>query len=255
MHWWNRATQFLRDWIGDGILFSVRRGLWLSRLSAAIVMVVVTILYGWQCAELVLIQSRLERARRDLSHLQAELLSCEDEQFKQQRRLQALRTADETLRAIQSLTGDRLSVRETAELADIILRQSYLYGYDPLLIVAIIQVESRFRSAAYGKLRSGELSGAGGLMQIKPSTVASVARRLGMEPPTADLMDAETNVMWGVTYLTRLLLHFRDLRTAIIAYNMGIGTVEGKLERGEILPRDYYHNVMSYYDRLQTSIR
>jgi len=227
----------------------------LSRLSATAVLAIVTALYGWQYALLVFNQSRLEHARRSLGQLQTELLSCEDVEFKQQRRLQASRKADETFRAIQSLTGDRMSLRETVDLTDIILKQSYLYGYDPLLIVAIIQVESRFRSTAYGKLNTGEFSGAGGLMQIKPSTVQSVARRLGIKPPSTDLMDSETNVMWGVIYLTRLLLHFRDLRTAIIAYNMGISTVESKLERGEILPRDYYHRVMSNYDRLRTTIR
>jgi soluble lytic murein transglycosylase-like protein len=255
MHWWIRTKGFLKAWIGEGILFSVRRGLWLSRLNATILLLLMIALYGWQYGSLALNQSRLEHARAKLKRLQTKSLLTEDDVFAVRKRFQALQKSYETFQAVQMLTGDRLTPEETAELANIVLRQSALYGYDPLLIVAIIQVESRFRTAALGKFRSGKLSGATGLMQIKPSTVESVAQRLGIELPPADLMDAETNVIWGITYLTRLLLHFRDLRTAIIAYNMGMGEVKSRLERGEILPKRYYHQVMDRYDQLKNEFR
>jgi soluble lytic murein transglycosylase len=255
MRWWIQAKTFLNSWIGEGILFSFRRGLWLSRLNATIVLLLIIALYSWQYGSLALNQSRLEKTRIKLKRLQAKSLLVEDDLFKERKRFQGLQKADETFQAVKMLTGDRLSEEETAELASIVLRQSALYGYDPLLIVAIIQVESRFHTAALGKYRSGRLSGAAGLMQIKPSTVESVAQRLGMEPPPADLMDAETNVMWGITYLTRLLLHFRDLRTAIIAYNMGMGAVQTRLKMGEILPKRYYHQVMNRYHQLRNELR
>jgi soluble lytic murein transglycosylase-like protein len=254
MRWWIQIKGFLKTWIGEGILFSVRRGLWLSRLNATIVLLLIIAMYAWQYGMLALNQSRLEHARGKLKRLQTKSLLIEDDVFSERKHFQTLQKSYETFQAVQMLAGDRLSPEETAELANIVLRQSALYGYDPILIVAIIHVESRFHTAALGKYRSGRLSGATGLMQIKASTVESVAQRLGMEPPPADLMDAETNVMWGITYLTRLLLHFRDLRTAIIAYNMGMGEVQSRLERGEILPKRYYHQVMNRYNQLKSEL-
>ena len=195
MRWWTLAKGFLKSWIGEGILFSFRRGLWLSRLNATIVLLLIIALYSWQYGSLALNQSRLDRTRAKLKTLQIKSLLTEDDVFQTRKRFQSLQKAFETFQAVEMLTGDRLTKDETADLANIVLRQSALYGYDPLLIVAIIQVESRFHTAALGKYRSGRLSGATGLMQIKPSTVESVAQRLGMDPPPADLMDAETNVM------------------------------------------------------------
>jgi hypothetical protein len=215
----------------------------------------VVVVYGGQYVSLALVQSRLDRARFTLKRLQTEMLRRDNDLYEEQKSLHTFQKADETFQAIQLLTGDRFSFEETAELANIIMRQSKLYGYDPLLIVAIIQVESRFRSMATGKFQSGEPSGATGLMQIKQSTVESVAERLGMDFPEQDLMDAETNVMWGITYLTRLLLYFGDIRTAIIAYNFGIGNVQDRLSRGEILPKGYYHKVMDFYGQLKGEIR
>lgn len=255
MRWLNRIKQFLQTWIGEGILFSISHGLWLSRLNATVVLVLIVAMYIWQYGSLALNQQRLEKARVTVQLLQFDLIAGEDKLFEDQKHLQTLHKADETFRAIQQLTADRFSTEETVELANIILRQSRLYGYDPLLIVAIIQVESRFRSAARGRYRSGRLSGAKGLMQIKQSTAESLAKRFGMELSSQDLMDAETNVMWGITYLTRLLLHYRDLRTAIIAYNLGMGAVQSRLSRGDILPKRYYHSVMNYYGLLRGEIQ
>jgi hypothetical protein len=236
-------------------MFSLRQGLWLSRFNAIVLLLIVAAMYGWQYGWLVLNQDRLDMARRRLDDHRFELLKLEDRLFEAKKHLQTLQKAEETHRAIQLLTGERSSTEDVVRLSDIILRQSKLYGYDPLLIVAIIQVESRFRTEARGRYRSGRYSGARGLMQIKPSTAESVANRLGLKFTPQDLMDEETNVFWGTAYLTRLLLHFGDIRTAIIAYNMGIGSVQSKLSRGEILPKRYYHKVMDRYSQLKEEIR
>ena len=255
MRLWNWIKEFVKTGIGKGILFSLRQGLWLSRINASLVVLLMVGIFGWQYWSLAFNQYRLEEARQVVDVFRSSLLQIEDELFAAEIQLNTLRNADETYRAIQMLTGDRFTRKELVELAGIILRQSRLYGYDPLLIVSIIQVESRFRSSAKGRYRSGRLSGAKGLMQIKPATAESMANRLGIEFSPKSLMDEEANVFWGAAYLTRLLLHFGDIRTAIIAYNMGIGNVQSKLSKGEILPKRYYHKVMDSYSRLQREIR
>ncbi len=255
MRLWKWIKEFINSAMGRGILFSLKQGLWLSRFNASIVVVLLIGMFGWQYWSLAFNQQRLEKTRQEVDEVRLSLLQLEDELFASEIEVQTLRKADETYRAIQMLTGDRFSEEEVVELAAIILQQSKLYGYDPLLIVSIIQVESRFRPSAKGRYRSGRFSGAKGLMQIKPSTAESLAKRLGLEFSPQNLMDEETNVFLGAAYLTRLLLHFGDIRTAIIAYNVGIGNVQRKLSRGEVLPKRYYHKVMDHYSQIQREIR
>ena len=247
--------KFLKSWLGNGILFSLRRGLWLSRLNATIILLVIVITYIWQYWLLTNSQRKLEQTRDNVEKYQGVIMHLEEVAYEENKQLQLLLKADETFRTIQTLLGPRASIEETVKLSNIIIEQSKLYGYDPLLIIAIIQVESQFRTTASGKNKEGEPSGAIGLMQIKPSTVKSVAMKLGMELSHQNLMDAETNVSWGLTYLTRLLLYFGDIRTAIIAYNIGIGKVEAKLSRGEILPRQYHQQVMNLYSTIQKRVQ
>jgi soluble lytic murein transglycosylase-like protein len=247
--------KFLTAWLGNGILFSFRRGLWLSRLNASIVLLLIITTYVWQYWSLLNNQKKLEQTRDNVEKYQGVIMHLEEVAYEENKQLQLLQKANETYCAIQMLMGPRASAEETVKLANIIIEQSKLYGYDPLLIIAIIQVESQFRTTASGINMEGEPSGALGLMQIKPSTVKSVAMKLGLELSHQNLMDAETNVSWGLTYLTRLLLYFGDIRTAIVAYNIGLGKVEDKLARGEILPKQYHQQVMNVYSTIQKRVQ
>jgi soluble lytic murein transglycosylase-like protein len=82
------------------------------------------------------------------------------------------------------------------------------HGVDPLLVVALVQVESRFNPSACSK------KGAMGLMQLMPET----ARELGVLNP----YNATENLDGGVRYLRELLVQFNDnVPWAIAAYNAG----------------------------------
>lgn len=88
------------------------------------------------------------------------------------------------------------------------------YGVDPLLVKALIQVESGYRPTAKSP------RGAVGLMQIMPST----ARAYNVRNP----FDPKANIEAGVKHLKALLDRFGGDRTelALAAYNAGIGAVE-----------------------------
>ena len=81
---------------------------------------------------------------------------------------------------------------------------------DPLLVHAVISVESRYRPDAVSR------AGAQGLMQLMPGT----ARMLGV----ADPFDPRANVEGGVAYLRRLADEFGTV-LALAAYNAGPGAV------------------------------
>lgn len=100
------------------------------------------------------------------------------------------------------------------------------------LVLSVIRTESSFRAEA--------VSGAGaiGLMQIMPETFSWLCEKRGETHETAELTDPAVNIDYGVYYL-RLLLDYYDgsLDNALLAYNAGIGRVNGWLAEKE-LPRN-----------------
>jgi soluble lytic murein transglycosylase-like protein len=114
----------------------------------------------------------------------------------------------------------------------IIERHCDRYGVDPVLVRAVIQVESDFDP------RTVSHKGARGLMQLMPGT----AKRYGVK----DMHDPEQNIQAGVRYLAYLLELFGDKPRALAAYNAGEGAV---LRYGGIPP---YEETSTYVVRAMT---
>ena len=108
--------------------------------------------------------------------------------------------------------GSRQSRRD-AETAYRVLSEvaALAVGLDPLLVQALIEVESAWRP------RAVSVDGAVGLMQILPTTGDDYVRG-------ADLTDPVTNLRIGVTHLAGLVRRFGLVR-AIAAWNAGAGAV------------------------------
>lgn len=110
---------------------------------------------------------------------------------------------------------------------EIVFRYAFQEDLDPFLLAAVIKTESNFRATA----RSHK--GALGLMQVMPETGRWVAEETG-EPPLlpGDLLDPETNIRLGTSYLAYLHTQFRgDPVLALAAYNAGRGNVLRWLEQ------------------------
>ncbi len=111
-------------------------------------------------------------------------------------------------------------------------RYSLHYGVDPVLVRAVIQVESNFNPNCVS------IKGARGLMQLMPGT----AREYGVK----QMHDPEENIRGGIAYLAYLLEMFDDLPRVLAAYNAGQGAVQ---RYGGIPP---YEETSTYVKRAMT---
>ena len=98
-------------------------------------------------------------------------------------------------------------------------RYSALYGVPDTIIYAVIKVESNFESNAVSP------AGAVGLMQLMPDTFAWLCERQDETLDPGMLYDPETNIRYGVYYLSYLYSQFGLWNSVFAAYNAGPGRV------------------------------
>ncbi len=133
-------------------------------------------------------------------------------------------------------------------LAHTIVAEAEAARIDPLLVLALIEVESSFDPVA----RSGR--GALGLMQLRDTTMRREVERSGL--PFDDPRDPVANVQAGVRYLRRLLDAFGQEETALMAYNAGPNRILGYVREGAIPDRFriYPRRVRAELRRLRRSV-
>jgi len=149
------------------------------------------------------------------------------------------------LEAVEDLQTN-LSHDDEARLAADIYEVSQEHQLPPLLIVAVIKVESSFGTDAVS------IMGARGLMQVKPSTGRWVASQVGWEWPSDDaLFEPDFNLRVGTRYLADLCRQFGCVENALVAYNRGETVVRESLQKGRSLPYSYTRRVMDAFNDLR----
>ena len=103
------------------------------------------------------------------------------------------------------------------------------FGIPEAWIWAVMRVESNGNPAAVSR------AGAIGLMQIMPGTWAGLTARYGLGDNPGD---ARANIHAGAAYLREMVTRYRDLTTALAAYNAGPGRVDDWRRRGRPLPTE-----------------
>lgn len=108
------------------------------------------------------------------------------------------------------------------------------YGVSTSILKSIAKAESNFNPSAVSK------AGAIGIMQLMPSTAASLG--------VSNSYDARENIMGGAKYISQLLSRYQgNISLALAAYNAGTGNVD---KYGGIPPfaetQNYVQKVLSY---------
>ena len=136
--------------------------------------------------------------------------------------------------------------KEVGELTEVIHGESKKYGYDPLLLISIILTESSFMRERVSYL------GAEGLMQLKPSVGFELAQRRNLQwLGEKSLFVPTLNIRLGALYLFELILKFKDVKHALIAYNVGEENLRLCIREGRTAPDGFLYRVMHRYRDLK----
>lgn len=123
----------------------------------------------------------------------------------------AVETAENDAQA-RPAAGERTALLRDTVYDELIASAAEAHGVDPVLVQALIQVESNYRPRA----RSSK--GAMGLMQIMPATAREYKVRNAYDP--------KANIEAGIKKLKGLLDKFQVVDLALAAYNAGEGAVQ-----------------------------
>lgn len=151
--------------------------------------------------------------------------------------------------ALSCSNAKRLPSHTRYTMAEVITEQAKLHNIDPLLIIALIQVESNFKDKALSN------KGAKGLMQLLPGTASYIHKKnnKGINK-IEDLYDMETNIKLGTAYMDYLLKKTNgNVEHALIAYNMGPSNMYRAMKNNR-LPKKYSNKVLSVYNDLQKKV-
>ena len=122
---------------------------------------------------------------------------------------------------------------------DSTLKHSRNAGIDPAWAYGIMRQESRFQPSA----QSG--AGAGGLMQIIPSTAAQIARSLGES--TGNMSNPDTNIRYGTWFLNDLANRARgQIAVATASYNAGPNAARRWVPTHGTISADQYVEAIAY---------
>ncbi len=125
------------------------------------------------------------------------------------------------------------------------------FELDRKLVFAIVKIESGFNPNAESS------KGAKGLMQITDGTANYIAEILGYGE--YDIFEPSLNLEFGCFYLSYLLNKFKNIDTAVIAYNAGEGNVSAWLtdlhysDDGKILRNTPFNETNDYIKKFRKS--
>jgi soluble lytic murein transglycosylase-like protein len=89
-------------------------------------------------------------------------------------------------------------------------------------------------------------------MQVKPSVGYDLAKRRGLSwKGELSLFEPAFNIQLGTLYLFELILKFKDVKKALVAYNLGDTALKLRLKSGQRPPTYFLSKVLKKYKELK----
>ncbi len=190
----------------------------------------------------------IEKHRKSNEELTKRIEELERKLIEKEKEIEELQEYKNLIKAVRDLSKNILNEDEQKELVAVIWDESKKYKYNWRMIVAVIMTESSFRP----DITSTDPSY--GLMQIKFETAKSAGDKVGISLESeADLFDITTNVKIGGFYLWEQVIRFKDVKKAIVAYNLG-PTKTSRISRekeGADISTDYLEKILRRYEYLE----
>jgi|GEM_PF-1220413 len=144
---------------------------------------------------------------------------------------------------VVSSNNGQLESETIYEISKNIYEVSLKYNFNPLLICALIKVESNFI------IDSISNSYAFGLCQVRRFIARELSENIGIEWNGAEetLFNPENNIRIGMHYLALLYDDFGDMKLALTAYNHGPFKVQELMSQENEIPNGYADKVLDYY--------
>lgn len=134
------------------------------------------------------------------------------------------------------------------QVSTAVVEEARLADFDPLFILAVMEVESDFLPDAVSN------ANARGLLQLRSITLREIERHEELPAKAAFEPKAVANLRLGIRYLALMEKRFRNRAQALAAWNAGPGAVRKALsETGEIPDRwlAFARNVEREHGRLR----
>lgn len=147
------------------------------------------------------LHDKLSEVRSERSELQTKVQSLTDS-------INHLKSRSDTLTVIIESASE---YDVSPDMAERVIWHAKQQNVDPKIALSLVQQESGFRTNVVSHV------GAVGLTQIKPST----ARIFDLSVEVGELYDPDTNLEYGMKYLSLMLERYGDYETALAAYNVG----------------------------------
>lgn len=116
------------------------------------------------------------------------------------------------------------------QVATVVVEESRLAGFDPLFILAVMEVESSFIPGAVS------VAQAKGLLQLRDITLREISKHEELPPHAADEPEDVIHLRLGIRYLARMQQRYPNLDRALAAWNAGPVAVDRELASNGVVP-------------------
>lgn len=150
------------------------------------------------------------------------------------------------MHSVLATRAQRLETRDQHAVAEVLLDAERHHGLDPLLLVALIEHESRWDARAVSSHR------ALGLMQVKGPVGKPVAEALEIPwSGESTLFDPVSNVRVGIAYFAEMMDRFGVVELALTAYNIGPNRTASIIAVDGDPPQGFARAVLARYERIR----